>query len=83
MKTREGILLGEIQVASGHFSRIQGSFTQMLGILKESEVAWSCPTVCDPTECSLLGSSIHGIFQARILEEVAISFSRRSSQTRD
>ena len=48
----------------------------MLGILKESEVAWSCPTVCDPTECSLLGSSIHGIFQARILKWVAMPSSR-------
>ena len=46
---------------------------------KESEVAQSCLTVCDPTDWSLPGSSIHGIFQARILEWVAISFSRRSS----
>ena len=34
-----------------------------------------CPTLCDPTDCSLPGSSIHGIFQARILEWVVISFS--------
>ena len=39
--------------------------------------------LCDPIDCSLLGSSVHGIFQARILEWVAISFSRRSSQPRD
>ena len=45
----------------------------------ESEVAQSCPTLCDPVDCSLPGSSVHGIFQARILEWVAISFSRRSS----
>ena len=38
-------------------------------------VAQSCPTVCDPMDCSLPGSSVHGIFQARILEWVAISFS--------
>ena len=44
------------------------------------EVAQSCPILCDPMDCSLTGSSIHGIFQARILEWVAISFSRRSSQ---
>ena len=50
---------------------------------KESEVAQSCPTLCDPVDCSLLGSSVHGIFQARVLEWVAISFSRRSSQPRD
>ena len=39
--------------------------------------------LCDPMGCSLLGSSVHGIFQARVLEWVAISFSRRSSQLRD
>ena len=49
----------------------------------ESEVAQLCPTLCDPMDCSLSGSSVHGIFQARILEWVAISFSRRSSQLRD
>ena len=45
----------------------------------ESEVAQSCPTLCDPMDCSLSGSSIHGIFQARVLEWIAISFSRGSS----
>ena len=38
--------------------------------------AQSCPTLCDPTDCSPLDSSVHGIFQARILEWVAISYSR-------
>ena len=42
--------------------------------------AWSCPTLCDPVNCSLSGSSVHGIFQARILEQVAIFYSRGSSQ---
>ena len=42
-----------------------------------------CLTLCDPMDCSLPGSSIHGIFQARTLEWVAISFSREFSQTRD
>ena len=50
---------------------------------KENEVAQSCLTLCDPMECSLPGFSIHGIFQARILEWVAISFSRGSSWARD
>ena len=50
---------------------------------KWSEVAQSCPTLCDPMDCRLPGSSIHGIFQARVLEWVAISFSRGSSQPRD
>ena len=49
----------------------------------ESEVAQSCPTLCDPMDYSLPGFSIHGIFQARVLEWVAISFSRGSSQPRD
>ena len=35
----------------------------------------SCPTLCDPMDCSLPGSSVHGIFQARVLEWVAIAFS--------
>ena len=47
------------------------------------EVAQSCPTLCDPMDCSIPGSSAHGIFQARILEWVAISFSRGSSGLRD
>ena len=49
---------------------------------KESEVAQSCPTLFDPMDCSLPGSSVHGIFQARVLEWIAISFSRGSSQPR-
>ena len=39
-------------------------------------IAQLCPTLCDLMDCSLLGSSVHRIFQARILEQVAISFSR-------
>ena len=49
----------------------------------ESEVAQSCPTLCDPVDCSPPGSFVHGILQARILEWVAIPFSRGSSQPRD
>ena len=49
----------------------------------ECEVAQLCPTLCDPMDCSLLGLSIRGILQARILEWVAISFSKRSFQPRD
>ena len=45
--------------------------------------AQSCPTLCDPMDCSPPDSSVHGILQARILEWVAISFSRGSSQPRD
>ena len=43
----------------------------------ESEVAQSCPTLSDPMDCSLQGSSMHGIFQARVLEWGAITFSRK------
>ena len=46
-------------------------------------VAQSCPTLCDPMDCSPPGSSVHGIFQARELEWAAISFSRGSSRPRD
>ena len=42
---------------------------------RESEVAQSCPTLSDPMDCSLTGSSVHGIFQARVLEWGAIAFS--------
>ena len=49
----------------------------------ESEVTQSCPTLCDPVDCSLPGFSIHGTLQARILEWVTISFSRGSSRLRD
>ena len=48
-----------------------------------SEVAQSCPTRCDPMDCSLQGSSVHENFQASVLEWVAISFSRGSSWPRD
>ena len=50
---------------------------------KESEVSQSCPTLCDPMDCSLSGFSVHGIFQARVLEWIAISFSRGSSGPRN
>ena len=43
-------------------------------VKSESEVAQSCPTLSDPMDCSLPGSSIHGIFQASVLEWVAIAF---------
>ena len=48
---------------------------QFMKVKSESEVAQSCPTLSDPMDCSLPGSSIHGIFQARVLEWGAIAFS--------
>ena len=51
----------------------------LIGRFFLTTVAQSCLTFCDPINCSPLGSSAHGIFQARILEWVAIPFSRGSS----
>ena len=48
----------------------------------ESEVAQSCPTLSDPMDCSLPGSSVHEIFQARVLEWGAIAFSDTYRQRR-
>ena len=49
---------------------------QCMKVKSGSEVAQLCPTLCDPMDCSLPGSSVHGIFQARVLEWGAIAFSR-------
>ena len=70
---------------SGVLSLLERSQWGHRVVLKQkwSEVAWSCLTLCDPMDCSLSGSSVHGILQARILEWVAISFSRGSSWPRD
>ena len=48
---------------------------QCMKVKSESEVTQLCPTLRDPMDCSLPGSSVHGIFQARVLEWVAIAFS--------
>ena len=50
---------------------------QCMKVKSESEVTQSCPTLSDPMDCSLPGSSVHGIYQARVLEWAAISFSIR------
>ena len=47
---------------------------QCMKVKSEKEVAQSCPTLSDPVDCSLPGSSVHGIFQARVLEWGAIAF---------
>ena len=51
---------------------------QCMKVKSASKVAQSCPTLCNPTDCSLPASSIHGIFQARVLEWGAIAFSDRN-----
>ena len=57
------------------FSQMKVSWVSIHMKVKESEVAQLCLALCNPMDCSLPGFSIHGIFQARILEWVAISFS--------
>ena len=54
---------------------------QCMKVKSESEVAQSCPTLSDPMDCSPPGSSVHGIFQARVLEWGAIVFAARDTST--
>ena len=49
---------------------------QCMKVKRESEVAQSCPTLCDPMDCSLPGFSVHGILQERVLEWGAVAFSK-------
>ena len=60
---------GKNTEVGGHF------LLQCMKVKSESEVTQSCPTLHDPMDCSPPGSSVHGIFQARVLEWVAIAFS--------
>ena len=55
---------------------------QCMKVKSESEVAQSCPTLSDPIDCSPPGSSVHGIFQARVLEWGAIAFSDINDQAK-
>ena len=78
------------RTATGHKSPETNINTRLCGQMEleqlskcfcsESEVAQSCPTLRDPMDYILPGSSVHGIFQGRVLEWVAISFSRGSSR---
>ena len=80
-------------VPEGHFTLhfLVKSFSQLssflkcawVGVLLRVLVIQWCLTLCDPMDYSLPGSSVHGIFQARILEWVAMPSSRGSSQPRD
>ena len=64
---------------------IEGTYVNIVKVLydKVKVKPLSRIRLCDPMDCSLPGSFVHGIFQARVLEWVAISFSRGSSQPRD
>ena len=66
------ILSTRVVTSTGRYSII------FVESLLESEVAQLCSTLCNPMDYSLPGSSVHGIFQARVLEWGAIAFSRRS-----
>ena len=68
--------------AAGHHWKKKKKTNTVVSIVKVL-VIQACPTLCDPMDCSLQGSSVYGILQARILEGVAIPFSRVSSQPRN
>ena len=80
-KTRD--LFNKIRATNGTFHAMMGTMDRNGMDLTESEsdseVTQSCPTLCNPMDYNLSGFSVHGIFQARVLEWVAISFSRVSS----
>ena len=82
------VLVEQKQQETGRIQLFHDEDSVYPSSLKWSEVKWSevvqlCLTLCDPMDCSLQGSSVHGIFQARVLEWIAISFSRGSSRPRD
>ena len=68
-------LLKQLYVSCPFLKTICLVLIQCMKVKSESEIAQSCPTLSDPMDCSLPGSSVHGIFQARVREWVAISFS--------
>ena len=69
------VKIEHLQTRLSGWSSLQTSFVKPAHCLKKkSEVAQSCPTLCDPMDCSSPGSSIHGIFQARVLEWSGLPF---------
>ena len=66
-----------------HISHFWERWLEIEGCVCLRVHAQSCLTLCNPIDCSLLGSSVHGIFQARILKKAAIYYSRGSSQPRE
>ena len=69
--TGDTILLTDMMPGSSSLKQCP-YLIQYMKVKSESEVSQSCPTLDDPMDCSLPGSSVHGIFQARVLEGVAI-----------
>ena len=77
------LLLGFFSISTFPYHVLLPSTQLKVKVKSESEVAQSCPTLCNPMDCSPPGSSIHVILQAGILKWVAISPSRGSSRPRD
>ena len=75
----EGIFGWNLHIKQGTLSKVDWSPSWG----SASSLTQLCPTLCDPIDCGLPGSSVHRIFQARILEQVAISSSMGSSPSRD
>ena len=75
--------VGDTGTISSKAPRTSGVVGLFQGTCVWAKLLQSCPTLCDPMDCSSPGSSVHGILQARILEWVATSFSRGSSWPRD
>ena len=72
---KSGKLSSGHRTGKGQFSFQSQRKAMPKNVQSESEVAQSCPTLCDPMDCSLPGSSVHGVFQAKVLEWGAIAFS--------
>ena len=72
-QTADSPLLSDTKPRSTRIFLIISLITKFTG---QSEVTQSCPTLCDPMDCSPPGSFVHGILQTRVLERVAISFSK-------
>ena len=70
-----------IQIRDKLYSKV--TYSRLIQQKRLSEVAQSCMALCDPMDCSPPGSSVHRILQARILELVAVPFSKGSSQPRN
>ena len=73
----------DVPKAASLVARADAPAAELPEMLGSGLVAKSCPTLCDLMDCSLPGSSVHEISQARILEWIAISFSRGSSRPRN
>ena len=78
-----GILNQLVVVTQGLFEQNKAIVCVCVCVCVCVLVSQSRPTLCEPMDCSSPGSTVHGILQTRILEEVVISFSRESSQSRD